>query len=153
MRRVSVIGIGNTMMGDDGVGVRVAEGLAERLDSANVVSGEMAGMSLMPHVLSSDAVVFVDALAVDDEPGTIYRFDPDEAGITGLRSTTTHGMGIPYLITNSRLQGHWPDFVVYAIHIGDIMCGPDVLSPAVAEVLPKVTALVAEEVERLQAGR
>jgi hydrogenase maturation protease len=151
--RVSVIGIGNTLMGDDGVGVRVAEALSDRLPAANVVTGHLAGMNLVSHVLSADVVVFVDAISVDDEPGSIYRMDPDVAGITGLRSTTSHGMGIPYLITNSRLQGHSPSFIVYGIHIGDIMCGPDTLTPPVEAAVPKVVELIAEEVGRLTAGQ
>jgi hydrogenase maturation protease len=97
MPAVSVIGIGNTLMGDDGVGVRIAEKLAGQLQGARVVTGHMAGMSLMPAVMSAEVVIFVDAVAVGEEAGAIYRFDPDEAGITGLRSTTSHGMGIPYL--------------------------------------------------------
>jgi hydrogenase maturation protease len=135
------------------VGVCAAELLRQRdsLGSATIVTGHLAGMQLMPHVLAADTVIFVDALAVDDEPGTIYRLDPDVAGITGLRSTTSHGMGIPYLITNARLKGHHPTFVVYAVQLGDIMCGPDTLSPQVGEALPRLVELIAEEIEGLLA--
>lgn len=150
-RRVAVIGVGNTLMGDDGVGVRAAEELESMGIAARVTVGHLAGPLLMPAVMEADGVVFVDALAADDEPGTIYRMDPDEAGITKLRSTTSHGLGIPHLITNARLLGHHPEFVVYAVHIGDIMCGPDTLTPKVAAALPKVVNLVAEEVARMQA--
>lgn len=152
-RKVSVIGIGNTLMGDDGVGVRVAEELRDllpRVPEVDVVTGGVAGMMLMPAVLAADHVIFVDALAVDDEPGSIFRMDPDIAGITGLRSTTSHGMGIPYLITNARMLGHDPTFVVYGIQIGDIMGGPDTLSPNVHGVVPVVAGLIAEEVARLR---
>lgn len=150
---MAVIGIGNTLMGDDGVGVRVAEELRERLPQVpevDVVTGGVAGMMLMPAVLDAEDVVFVDALAVDDEPGSIYRMDPDVAGITGLRSTTSHGMGIPYLITNARMLGHEANFVVYGVQIGDIMLGPDTLSEPVEQAVPRVVGLIAEEVARLR---
>jgi hydrogenase maturation protease len=149
--RISIIGIGNTLMGDDGVGVRIAEELDEVLGAeVTVVTGFLAGMALMPHVLSADVVIFLDALAAGDEPGSIYRFDPDDAGITNIRSTTSHGMGIPYLITNSRLQGHSPEFLVFAVHIGDVMCGPDTLTPAVSAAVPRVVELVQQEIERVR---
>lgn len=140
-------------MGDDGVGVRVAEELRDQLPQVpeiDVVTGGVAGMMLMPSVLSADDVVFVDALAVDDEPGSVFRMDPDVAGITGLRSTTSHGMGIPYLITNARMLGHDPTFVVYGVQIGDIMIGPDSLTPPVADAVPRVVDLIAKEVARMR---
>lgn len=152
-RQVAVIGIGNTLMGDDGVGVRVADELRDRLPDVpevDIVTGGVAGMMLMPAVLAADEVVFVDALAVDDEPGSIFRMDPDVAGITGLRSTTSHGMGIPYLITNARMLGHRPGFLVYGVQIGDIMVGPDTLTPEVEAAVPQVVDLIAEEVARLR---
>jgi hydrogenase maturation protease len=105
-------------------------------------------MALMPAVLSAEVVVFVDAIDAGDEAGSVFKFDPDEAGLTGLRSSTSHGVGIPYLVTNARLKGHSPEFVIYAVQIGDIMCGPDTLSPQVADAVPHVEAMVAEEVER-----
>lgn len=151
---VAVIGIGNTLMGDDGFGVQVAEKLHELLPDVPVTTGHMAGLGLMRDVLSADKVIFIDALAADGEPGTMYRMDPDEAGITKLRSTTSHGMGIPYLITNARLTGHFPEFVVYAVQIGDIMCGPDTLTPEVERAVPEVVSMIAEEIkETLAASR
>jgi hydrogenase maturation protease len=152
-RRISVIGVGNQLMGDDGVGVRIAEELCDQwpdTPAVEVVCGGVAGMALMPAVLDADDIVFVDALAVDAEPGAIFRFDPDEAGITGLRSTTSHGMGIPYLITNARMQGHFPSFLVYAVQIGDIMAGPDTLSPRVEAAVPRVASMIAEDVARMR---
>lgn len=150
MTRTVIIGVGNTLMGDDGVGVRVAEEILSRYPHAQragvqIVSGYTAGMGLMSHVLAADRVVFIDAANVADDPGSVYRFDPDAAGLTALRSNTSHGVGIPYLITNARLQGHWPEVVVYAVQVGDIMCGPDVLSEAVGQAVPDVVAMVAAE--------
>jgi len=152
VRRTTVIGVGNTLMGDDGVGVRVARELASILPHAGpagpieVVEGDTAGMALMPHVMTADRIVFVDAVTVGDEPGSVYRFDPDAAGLTTLRSNTSHGVGIPYLITLSRLQGHWPQFIVYGIQIGDIMCGPDTLTARVEEAISDVMGMVMADV-------
>jgi hydrogenase maturation protease len=128
--RTAIIGVGNTLMGDDGVGVRVVREIVSRLPGVDpacevdLVEGETAGMALMPHVMAADKVVFVDAVSLGDVAGSVYRFDPDAAGLTTLRSNTSHGVGIPHLITTARRQGHWPEFVVYGVQAGDIMCGP-----------------------------
>jgi hydrogenase maturation protease len=147
-----VIGVGNTLMGDDGVGVLVARELEALLPDTGpvgpicVIEGDTAGMALMPYVLESERVIFVDAFNVGDDPGSVYRMDPDAAGLTTLRSNTSHGVGIPYLITLARLQGHWPEFIVYGVQVCDIMCGPDTLSDEVRAVVPDVVDMVVTDV-------
>jgi hydrogenase maturation protease len=141
-------------MGDDGVGVRVAEGLASRDLGAdiNVVSGGTDGMALSRHFLEADVVLVVDAVAAGDEPGSVFRFTLDDAGMTSLRSHTSHGLSIPAIVFAARLQGAEPDVVIYAVQIGDITCGFDTLTPEVAAAVPHVAEMVVEEARRLAAG-
>jgi hydrogenase maturation protease len=155
VRPAVVIGVGNEFMGDDAVGVRVVERLRSELSDeeragVEIVAGGVAGMALMPHVLAADLVVFVDAIDAGCEPGAIFRFDPDAAGITGLRSTTTHGMGIPYLVTNARLSGHNPRFVVVAVQVGHLHFDIErtALTPPVETVVPQTVEIVRAELQR-----
>jgi hydrogenase maturation protease len=152
VRRVCIIGIGNTLMGDDGVGVRVAEELSSRDLGADVcvVSGGTDGMALSRYFLESDAVVVVDAIAAEDAPGSVFRFTPDDAGITSLRSHTSHGLSVPAIMFAARLQGACPEVIVYAVQIGDITCGFETLTPEVAAVVPEVADMVAAEARRLE---
>jgi hydrogenase maturation protease len=145
---VTVIGIGNTLMGDDGVGVRVAEELlaAGVGPGAEVVVGSVAGMSLVGHLLDSRHVIFVDAIDAGDEPGSIFRFDPDDVGVSNLRSNTIHGMSVSYLVTSARMSGARPDVIVYGVQVADVSCCPDMLSPPVEDAAVRVIELVAEEV-------
>lgn len=151
MPAVSVIGIGNTLMGDDGVGVRVAEELMSRDLGAGVrvISGGTDGMALTRHFLESDAVVVVDGIAAGDVPGSVFRFTPEDAGITALRSHTSHGLSLPAILFAARLQGAQPHVVVYAVQIGDITCGFDALSPEVEAVVPELASIVADEATRM----
>ena len=77
-------------------------------------------MALLKHFLESDVVIVVDALAADAEPGAIFRFDPDEAGIMNLRSNNIHGMGVPHLVTNARLKGADPEVIVFAVQVASV---------------------------------
>ena len=151
MPRVCIIGIGNTLMGDDGVGVRVAEELSSRDLGADVyvVSGGTDGMALSRHFTECDAVVVVDAIAADDTPGSVFRFTPDDAGITSLRSHTSHGLSVPAIMFAASLQGACPFVIVYAVQIGDITCGFETLSAQVESAVPDVTEMVAAEAQRL----
>ena len=151
---VTVIGIGNTLMGDDGVGVRVAEEL-QTLDhgpGAEIVVGSVAGMSLVCHLLDSRHVIFVDAIDAGDEPGSIFRFDPDDVGVTSLRSNTIHGMSVSYLVTSARMSGARPDVIVYGVQVADVSCCPDTLSPPVEDAAARVVELVTEEIAGILGG-
>jgi hydrogenase maturation protease len=146
--------MGNTLMGDDGVGVRVAEELASRDlgPDVKVVSGGTAGMALSHHFTDADCVVVVDAIAAGDTPGSVFRFTPEDAGINELRSHTSHGLSLPNIMLAARLQGAAPSVIVYAVQIGDITCGFDTLTPEVESSISDVCDMVAEESRRLALG-
>ena len=173
-----MIGVGNTLMGDDGVGVAVvrrlladaghdvtpaaggpvAAGVGRHVPGAfgpgvDAGVGETAGLGLIGHFRTSEAVIVVDALdaaAQGAEPGQVFRFSPDEAGIAALRSNNIHGMGVPHLVANARLTGADPDVVVYAVQVGDVRPRPDELTPEVAAAVPAVVAMIREDLARLE---
>lgn len=148
MTGTTVLGIGNTMMGDDGVGVVIARRLAARPLAAGVTVTERANaeMGLIRYFMGSDRLFLVDALDVGAVPGSVFRFDPDEAGVTGLRSNNIHGMGVGFLITNARLAGASPDVVIYGVQVGDIRPAPDALSPRVRRAVDDVVAMLEAEI-------
>lgn len=150
---ITVLGIGNTLMGDDGVGTHIADLLAEcdLGENVRVVSGGVAGMALVPHFVESDAVVIIDAISLDDEPGSVYRFTPEQ-GKLPMRSQTSHGFTLPAVLMAAQLQGSSPEVVIYGVQIGDITCGFDTLSPEVDAAVPDVLEMVTKEAARLAAG-
>ena len=144
---VTVIGIGNTLMGDDGVGVRVAEMLEDRQlgNHVRVVVGHTAGMALVEHLLEADRVIFVDAIATDDAAGSVYRFTPEQVSLNPTRSHTSHGLGIPALLQAAALSGASPDVVVYAIRVSSVGPDADTLSPEVAQAAHAVADMIGAE--------
>jgi hydrogenase maturation protease len=141
-----VIGIGNTLKGDDGVGVRVAELLAERDlgPDVEVVVGHLGGMQLAPHFIGAGRVIVVDAIDAGDTPGSIYRFKAED-GLPMLRSNTSHGISVPELITAARLCGSTAEVTIFAVQVASVHPMADELTPAVAAVVQEVAELVAEE--------
>lgn len=145
--------MGNTLMGDDGVGVRVAEALLQRDlgPDITVVSGGTEGMALSHYFLEAECVLVVDAIATDDVPGSVFRFAPEDVGITAMRSHTSHGLSLPSIMMAAQLRGAAPDVIIYGIQVGDITCGFDTLTPEVQAAADDVVELVAEEARRLAA--
>ncbi len=151
---VTVLGIGNTLMGDDGVGAIVARefALLDLGPDVAVVERPNAEMGLLKHFLDSDVVIVVDALDAGSEPGAVFRFTPDQAGITSLRSNNIHGMGVGFLVTNARLSGIDPHVVVYGVQVGVVGPRADSLSEPVAEAVPHVVEMVRNELATIATG-
>lgn len=147
--RLAVIGVGNTLMGDDGIGIEIAEGLDPRAlgEDVELVIGGTAGMALVRYFLTCEMVIFLDAIAAESRPGEIFRFHPDEAGVTSLRSNNIHGMGVGYLLTSARMLGIEPHVVVLAVQVGDVRPNDCQLTPEVAASAGRVRELVLEEIE------
>ncbi len=145
---VAVIGFGNIFMGDDGVGVEVVENLKAGDINRDVefIIGGAASMANVRYFLKSRLVIVVDAIAAGAQPGDIFRFHPDEAGVTGLRSNNIHGMGVGYLLTTARLRGACPEVIIFGIQVGDVRPNDRQLTPAVAAAAGRVQALVLEEI-------
>lgn len=141
-------------MGDDGVGVKVAEELLDRDlgPDISVYCGRTDGMALAHQFVGADTVLVVDAIGVDDAPGSIYRFRPDDVGLTSLRSHTSHGLCIPNIMLAAQLIGARPDVLIYAVQIGSITCGFDTLTPEVAAVVPELAEMVVAEARRIASG-
>ncbi|HEY3317994.1 MAG TPA: hydrogenase maturation protease [Coriobacteriia bacterium] len=149
-RVVTLLGIGNVTMGDDGLGIEVVRLLEERARhlGVRVVADGLAHMGLMRHFRESDVIVVVDAIDAGTDAGAVFRFDPDEVGVTQLRSNNIHGMGVSYLLTNARLLGHDPKVIVYAVQVGDVRPSDD-LTAEVASAAAEVEAMVLDELRSL----
>lgn len=143
---VTLLGIGNVHMGDDGIGIEVVRRLEEsaRHLGVRVVADGLAHMGLIRHFQESDTVVVVDAIDAGAEPGAVFRFDPDQAGVTELRSNNIHGMGVSYLLTNARFAGADPRVIVYAVQVGDVRPSDD-LTAEVARAAADVERMVLDE--------
>ncbi|MDH4003051.1 MAG: HyaD/HybD family hydrogenase maturation endopeptidase [Xanthomonadales bacterium] len=80
-RKVLVMGIGNTLLQDDGIGVHVTElfkSLSPADPNVEVLDGGTIGLSLLPEIEDADAVVIVDASEIGERPGTIRIFRGQE---------------------------------------------------------------------------
>lgn len=110
---VLVLGLGNTLLTDDGVGIHVVRSLS--LDHLTPhclkpVDGGTLGFRLLDEFANADAVLIVDAAQFDEAPGTIRLFDRDELAAFVGRSdrVSAHEAGLIDLLTLARLEGLAP---------------------------------------------
>src|SRR5271157_892044 len=107
MRKVLILGIGNLLRSDDGIGVHVVKYIEETgavlPDGIELMDGGTAGFDLLGLIENYDKIVIVDALKADDMPGSIYRFTPEHAVDTRSRYSL-HEVGIMEVIRLLRIM-------------------------------------------------
>ncbi|MBC7230430.1 MAG: carbamoyltransferase HypF [Actinobacteria bacterium] len=142
-----VVGIGNPLHGDDGVGVRALEYLRGSLpDGVELVEGMIYGPDLLPFLEGRGKAIFIDAIDAGEEPGAVFRFSPREVRQEhGAPSLSLHDFGLYELIAAAELLGQCPEEVtVIAVQVKSLEVGTE-LSPEVEAALPHVRRLVLEE--------
>ena len=144
-----VIGIGNLLQSDDGVGVHAVRYLEEKLPpGVTLVEGGVYGMDLLPFLEGCDKAVFIDAVDAGDDPGAVFRFSPREVR-KSLKTppVSLHDLGIYELIAAAQLLDQCPeDVTVIAVQVKSMDLGME-LSREVSESLPHVLRLVQEEID------
>lgn len=141
--RVLVLGIGNVLMGDEGVGVHAARLLEQQEwpDEVAVVDGGTGGFHLLELLQDYSPVVMIDAAADGRRPGTVGVLRPRFAS-DFPPSLSAHDIGLRDLVETAALLGHLPDVHLVTVSIGPITPMCLTLSPPVQAALAQVTATV-----------
>ncbi len=147
-RPVLVLGIGNILLRDEGVGVRVIEQMQKMHlpDDVELVDGGTAGADLLDVLAERRKIIVIDAVQADCEPGTVLRFTADDLVRPDGVGMSLHELGLGEALTMTRQLGCAPeDVVVFGIKPKDIRWGLE-LSEEVAASVPKVVELVLAEI-------
>lgn len=149
-RRILVLGLGNLILSDDGVGSAVVRRLeTEGRVNADLVDGGTTGLRLLPEIENRPGVVFVDAAQLDAVPGRLRVFEgADFDAFLGHRRPSAHDVGLHDLVTTLRLQGTLPpNRALVAVQPGRLDMGDSLSDPVVLAV-----ELACREVHRLIAA-
>jgi hydrogenase maturation protease len=154
---VLVLGLGNVLLGDDGVGPRMVEALgaeAARWGGAvELADGGTLGVALLGLLVGRQAVVILDAIKRGAVPGTIHVLRGDEALAAPPAATTAHEGNAGDLLRAAALLGELPgEIVVLGIEPAHVETGM-ALSTPVEVSLAEALRLAAEIVAGLLAER
>ncbi|WP_340695810.1 hydrogenase maturation protease [Hydrogenobacter thermophilus] len=131
MRKVVIVGCGNPLRGDDGVGPRFVRYLWERGLPPNVklVDGGTSGIDVIFHMENADEVIIVDACSTDQEPGTIFCVPSEEVEeLPTIEEANLHSIKWYHAIALAKylLNGKYPRKVsVYLIEGKNFEIGED----------------------------
>jgi len=150
---VLVLGIGNLLLGDEGVGIHAVRALEQERVPAHVtlVDGGTGGFQLLEYLTEFPTVVLIDATLDGRPPGSMTVTEPRYPS-DFPRSLTAHDIGLRDLIESAALLGPLPRLYLVAVSIAEEqpMCGD--LSAQVGPALPRVVSVVCDLLARLELG-
>jgi len=151
--RILVLGLGNTILGDDGVGISVVREIRKTWKEPPCVEcmeASLGGVGLLDLIAGFDRVVVIDAIMTDDAnlPGFVYELTPEDLG-DAVRPYASHVLDLRTTMEfGKRLGEKMPSFVkIFAVKIEDNGIFGEGLTPAVGGVVPGLARRVIAETE------
>jgi len=143
-----VLGLGNLIMGDEGVGVHVVRAIERHPLPAGVecLDGGTGGFILLEPLESADRIILIDAAADGNPPGTVTRTTPKFSS-DYPPTLTAHDIGVKDLLDAFYMQGGKRDVILYAITIDPRQPIRMTLSPEIEQGAMKAERLILAELE------
>ncbi|MDX9994213.1 MAG: HyaD/HybD family hydrogenase maturation endopeptidase [Rhodocyclaceae bacterium] len=149
--KVVVLGVGNVILADEGVGVRVVEAFEQAFvppDAVAVIDGGTAGMELLEELSHLDLLIVVDAIAAGKAPGELVKLVGDEVPVFFRRNLSPHGIGLSDVLAALEFMGAEPkETVILGVQPLSMELSTE-LTPTVAARVPELVALVAGELTK-----
>lgn len=151
---VLVLGVGNLLMGDEGVGVHAVRRLEQEglPPGVNLVDGGTGGFHLLSYLSDYETVVMIDATMDGRPAGTVSVIRPRYAS-DFPRTLSAHDIGLRDLVESAALLRSLPAIHLVTISIDAMQPMQMSLSPAIEASLPRVVETVREVVAGLGSGR
>ena len=147
---VTILGVGNVILRDEGFGVRVAEYLDAHYafpENVQIVDGGTLGIELTQYVTGTNKLLVIDSINGGAEPGTLFRFHNDDVMDHFQEKISAHEVGIQDVLALLTVTGHKiPDVVVIGAQPYDLEAGVE-LSPGMQKLMPQVVEQALKELE------
>jgi len=153
-KQIVVMGVGNVLLTDEGVGIRVIQELTAYYEfPANVklVDGGVLGLSLTGVMMEADQVIIIDAVRGGDEPGTIYRFTWEAKPSHIQYKDSLHQIDLMETMGTLPLIGQEPEVLVVGVEYENIFDWGTELTPKVEAAVPTLVEMVISELAKLGA--
>lgn len=144
---LTVLGLGNLLLSDEGVGVHAIRALEKDSPPGVVLlDGGTGGQDLFFWIEGAAALIVVDSIDCGAEPGTLFRFRPQDLDLgSAAVPYSLHEMRLPEILRMAEDAGRLPPTVILAVQVGTTDWGLE-LSPAVAGMLDRLVGTVKEEI-------
>ena len=152
-----VLGLGNPILHDDSIGLRVAQELRGQFDGdpdVEVTEDYWGGLRLMERMIGFDRAIIIDAILAGSEPGTIHLLSPDD--IPTQRSASAHDVNLPTALEFGRRAGaqlpRASEITLIGIEAVDVQTFDESLTPELECALPHAVEAVLSVMKRKRVG-
>lgn len=147
---IMVVGVGNSIQMDDGVGIHVLRELEnyDLFEEVELFDGGTLGIDLMPYLEGKEKLIFIDSVKAGQKPGTILRFQPDDLTYDDAPKTSVHQIGLIESLQMISLIGKAPDRIVIFGIQPKLIDWSEELTDEVKASIPKLIPHILKEIER-----
>ena len=146
-----VLGVGNLLLSDEGVGVHVIQRLLAEYqipEEVQVLDGGTLGLDLLYYLEGVENLLIIDAVDMDGEPGELLRLEGDEVPSMLTIKMSPHHIGIPDMLSAARLKGCYPpNVVLWGVQPDSLELGVD-LSPVIDARVDVLVGKVLAELDK-----
>jgi hydrogenase maturation protease len=133
-----VLGVGNLLLSDEGVGLRVVERLVTAYDIPDGVltlDGGTLGLDLLYYLDGVENLLIVDAVEMGEKPGALVRLEGDEVPSFLSVKMSPHQIGVPDMLFAAKLRDLYPrNVVLWGVQPGSLEVGLELSPPVAAQV-------------------
>ena len=142
-----IIGCGNLLLQDEGIGVHLIRYLQEAKlpDDVELIDGATGGFDLLSFIQDASRVIIVDAVKGKGKPGDIYKFGPEDFETDSYPKTSLHDVCLKDIFQIVKLTGPLPSVTIFGVEPKTMDWGME-LTDEVRAALPKLGKLVLEEI-------
>lgn len=152
-----IIGIGNPILGDDGIGIQIVQQLKEKITRKNIFFDEAmtGGMNLLDLIKGFDKAILVDTIYdMKSSFGSVKRFTIDESST--VHSCNPHDVSLPEAITLAKKLGEQQipkDIIIIGIVLHETPCEfTEKISPEIKQAIPTATNMILTEINEPNHG-
>jgi hydrogenase maturation protease len=150
--QITILGVGNILLSDEGVGVRVVERLDQQYafpDNVQILDGGVLGVRLMGVIGGTDILIVVDAVKNQQPPGTLYRLADEQVPRRVLAKQSMHQLDLPEVLALCSAIDKNPRTVVVGVEPEDITTMDVELTTTIAAKVEDLVGMVLAELDRL----
>lgn len=145
---VLILGIGNLLLGDEGIGIHAVERMraSSPPEFVEILDGGTGSLELLYSIYGRKKVIIIDAISCDDKPGTLYRFRPEDVSLKFMPAATAHQLHLAELFHFVQKMPQQPELIIYAVVPQNTEISLE-LSETVHQTLDKLILMISKELD------
>lgn len=147
MQKTLVLGLGNTILSDDGVGIHIAFEIGKKCKEIDVLEASAAGFRVIDEIIGYEKLILIDSIKTGKaKPGEVHRFTFEEFSRT-LHHSSPHDISLfeAFDIMKREKADLPQDIKVYAVEVCDTSTFSEECTAEVARVIPEIAEIIIKE--------